>query len=154
MNRSIRDWNDASRFLKADQFGAALQACIPSAEDWTADDRDAFETSMRQLGQEIEALTAAFDRNAELLKEAIEAYSFAAFPCVFLPAMLVFALTSRSTRSVAVRRAGVVVGVVGTLASLGFLVPSAIRNPLNWVLVALAVGGIVFVLNSELRRRR
>ena len=74
VNRSIRDWNDASRFLKGEQFGAALAACIPAAEDWAADDREAFETSMRQLGQEIEALTAAFDRNAELLKEAAEKY--------------------------------------------------------------------------------
>jgi uncharacterized membrane protein YdfJ with MMPL/SSD domain len=74
VNRSIRDWNEASRFLKGDQFGTALQACIPAADDWSADDREAFETSMRHLEQEIEALTAAFDKNAELLKEAAEKY--------------------------------------------------------------------------------
>ena len=83
----------------------------------------------------------------------IETYSLVAFLCVLLPAMLVFAVATRSTRSVAVRRTGVAVCVLALLATLGFLVPSALRTPLNWVLVAVAVGAIVFILDTERRRR-
>ena len=82
-----------------------------------------------------------------------QTYLFLAFLCVGLPVLLVLAVATRFTRSVAVRRTGVIVGVLALLALLGVLIPSAIDTPFNWVLVALTVGGIVFVLDAEFRRR-
>jgi hypothetical protein len=82
-----------------------------------------------------------------------QTYLFLAFLCVGLPLMLGLAVATRFTQSVAVRRTAVIVGVLALLALVGVLVPSAIEHPFNWVLVALTVGGIVFVLHAEFRRR-
>ena len=75
VNDSIKKWKDAARLLGEEQFGAALEEVIPSADEWDFDDRDAFEAFVRKLNAEINSLAEAFAANAEALTAARDGFN-------------------------------------------------------------------------------
>jgi hypothetical protein len=74
VKKALQDWSDAAKFLSGDQFGASLAAAMPKDEDWTFDDRDAFDASMLKLTQEVDALLKALEANKEALAQVAEKY--------------------------------------------------------------------------------
>jgi hypothetical protein len=74
VQNALQDWEDAAKFLGGDQFGTALDALMPSDDDWTFDDRDAFDASMQKLKQEVDAIVRALEANKEVLAQVTEKY--------------------------------------------------------------------------------
>jgi hypothetical protein len=74
VQKAVRDWSEAAKFLSDAQFGASLNAVLPKDEDWTFKDREAFDKSILHLNQEIDAIIKALDANQEALKQVAEKY--------------------------------------------------------------------------------
>lgn len=74
VQKALQEWDDAAKLLGGDQFGAAMAALMPDEDEWTTDDRDAFDASIQQLMQEVDAIVRALETNKEVLAQIVEVF--------------------------------------------------------------------------------
>jgi len=138
VRKAIQDWDEAANFLGGEQFGQSLEALLPSAEDWTFDDREAFDKSIMQLTQEIGAIVKALEANSKALAEASEKYRDAIDGLVdaLLPILLAVIYSVFLTKLPHTAALGVAIGAAGATAT-AFII-TEVWNNLSALFTAVA----------------